>query len=255
MNAAVEKLGRAGLVAKGIPYLVIGFLALEVAFPGKHGKEADRTGALRAVANHPYGKVALVALAIGFGAYALWRFAQAFLDRDGEGGDASGLAKRAAFLARGLLYVGFAYTTVEVLSGSGGSSNQKQQTRSAFDLPLGRELVFAAGAGFLVAGGWNWYRGVSRNFMKDMQVSGDAKRVVTPIGVVGHVARGIVWAIVGWFLVKAAWEYDSKKAVGLDGALAKLGHSAYGPFVLGVVAAGLFAYGLFCFTQARYRDV
>jgi hypothetical protein len=243
---AVAWAARAGLVAKGVPYVVIAWLALEVAF-GAGGKEADRTGALRTIASHPFGKVVLIALAAGFAGYAAWRFAQGVLDRDDDG-----WGKRAGAVAKGCLYVGFAYTTLKVVLGAQSSSNQKQQAKTAFDLPLGRELVFAAGLGFAGAAAYNVYRAVTRKFMRDLETN-DAW--VEWLGVAGHLARGAVWAIVGWFLVKAASEYDSRKAVGLDGALAKLAHRPYGAWLLGAVAAGLACYGLFCFVQARFRDI
>jgi Domain of Unknown Function (DUF1206) len=245
-NEAIGWAGRLGLVAKGVPYLLIAWLALSVAFGGRR-TTADRQGALRAVAQHGVGKAVIVALVCGFAGYALWRFAEAFLNRNDDK-----WPKRLGAFAKGALYVAFAWAALRILTGSGGESNEKRETANAFDLPLGREIVFAAGAGFAVAAVWNWYRGVSRNFMKDMRTS---KTWVCWLGVVGHVARGLVWAIVAWFLVKAAWEYDPNEAVGLDGALAKLLHRDYGEPLLAVVAAGLAAYGLFCFAQAKYREV
>jgi hypothetical protein len=238
--------GRAGLVAKGVPYLVIAWLALLVAFRTR-SQTADRTGALREIASQPLGKVLIIALVVGFAAYALWRFAEALLNRGGDE-----WPKRVGQFAKGALYVGFAWTAFELVVGAGGSSNQKKQTADAFKLPLGRELVFCVGAGFAVAAVYNWYRAVTRKFMDDMRTSSDA---VEWLGVAGHAARGVVWAIVAWFLIKAAWTYDAKKAVGLDGALAKLVDRPYGHAVLGVTAAGLAAYGLFCFAQARWREV
>jgi hypothetical protein len=245
-NEAIGWAGRLGLVAKGVPYLLIAWLALDVAFGGRR-TTADRQGALRAVAQHGAGKAVIVALVCGFAGYALWRFAEAFLNRNDDK-----WPKRLGAFAKGALYVAFAWAALRILTGSGGESNEKRETANAFDLPLGREIVFAAGAGFAVAAVWNWYRGVTRNFMKDMRTS---KTWVCWLGVVGHVARGLVWAIVAWFLVKAAWEYDPNEAVGLDGALAKLLHRDYGEPLLAVVAAGLAAYGLFCFAQAKYREV
>lgn len=238
--------GRLGLVAKGVPYVLIAWLSLSVAFRGRRST-ADRQGALRAVGEHGFGKAVLVALVCGFAAYALWRFAEALLNRNDED-----WPKRLVSFAKGVLYVGFAWATLSILVGSGGGSNEKRETADAFDLPLGREIVFCVGAGFAVAAVWNWYRGVTRNFMDDMRTS---KTWVCWLGVVGHVARGLVWAIVAWFLIKAAWQYDPEEAVGLDGALAKLVRRDYGEPLLAVVAAGLAAYGLFCFAQARYRDV
>ncbi len=253
-HPAWEGAGRLGLAAKGVPYVLIAWLALEVVL-GTGGKEADRQGALRTLADDSLGRAVLVALAIGFAGYALWRFAQAFLDRDREGDDAKGLAKRAGDLAKGVLYAAFCFTTVEIPLGTGGGSNEQQQTAGVFALPLGRELVFLVGAGFVVAAGANAYRAVTRNFMKDMRCGGRARSLCTWVGSGGHAARGLVWAIVGWFLISAAWDYEANKARGLDGALHELADRSYGSWLLGITAAGLALYGAFCFLQARYREV
>lgn len=50
-------------------------------------------------------------------------------------------------------------------------------------------------------------------------------------------------------------EYDPQEAIGLDGALSKLAAESYGTLLLGTAAAGLLAYGAFCFVQARYRQI
>jgi hypothetical protein len=110
----------------------------------------------------------------------------------------------------------------------------------------------------LGAGAFNLYRSLSGKFRKDLkegQMGGEERRWYTAIGVIGHAARGAVFLLIGFFIVRAAWEYDPKEAIGLDGALAKLANAEYGPFLLGTVAAGLLAYALFCFVQARYRRV
>jgi Domain of Unknown Function (DUF1206) len=245
-SEAIGWAGRAGLVAKGIPYVLIGWLALRVAF-GDRGRTADRTGALREVSHHTLGKTVLVALAAGFAGYALWRFAEAVLNRNGDE-----WPKRVGAFAKGALYVGFAWAALKVVIGSDPGSNEKHETAHAFGLPLGRELVFCIGGGFAVAAVYNVYRGVTRDFMDDMRTRSDW---IESLGVVGHLARALVWAIVAWFLVKAALQYDAREAVGLDGALAKLVRRDYGELVLSVTAAGLFAYGLFCFAQARFREV
>jgi len=229
-----------------VPYVLIAYLSLRVAF-GSRSSTPDRTGALKTVSDTTTGKVVLLALAAGFVGYALWRLAQGALNRDDDK-----WPKRLGAFAKGALYLGFAYTTLRILTAPGTSSNERKETANAFDLPLGRWIVFAAGAGFAAAAAWNAYRGVSRKFMKDMRTNKDS---IEWVGVAGHLARGVVWSIVAWFLIKSAWNYDSNQAVGLDGALAKLLRRDYGEWILGVVAAGLAAYGLFCLAQARYRDV
>jgi hypothetical protein len=245
-SEAIGWAGRLGLAAKGVPYVLIAYLALKVAF-GERSSTADRTGALRSVSDSTTGRAVLITLAAGFIGYALWRFAQGALNRDDDG-----WPKRLGSFAKGLLYLGFAYSTIRILTAPGTTTNERKETANAFDLPLGRYVVFAVGAGFAGAAVWNAYRGLSRKFMDDMRTSKDW---IEWLGLAGHLARGVVWGIVAWFLIKAAYEYDSNQAVGLDGALAKLLQREYGEWVMGTVAAGLAAYGLFCFAQGRYRDV
>ncbi len=143
----VERLGRAGLVAKGVIYAVIGVLAIKVALGGRE-ESPDRQGALRTIGEQPFGKGLLVLLALGLAGYALWRLAQAVLDRDSEGEDAKGLAKRGGSLAKAGFYGALCALTVSALlddeSRSGGG-NEKQTTAGVFDLPAGRYLVYAAG--------------------------------------------------------------------------------------------------------------
>src|SRR5215210_7843270 len=243
----VEWCGRLGLVAKGMIYGLIGVLALLVAL-GFGGRPRDRQGALRFIAAQPLGEVIPYALAAGFAAYALWRFVQAFLDRDHEGDGATGLAKRAGYFGRGVLYAGFCV----------GGRNEAQETDTVFDWPAGRYLVFAAGGVLLGAAAWNGYRAVRKKYRKDMkrgQMSGTERTWLDALGAAGHLARMVVFGLIGFFLVRAASQYDANEAVGLDGALARVAEARYGEGLLAVVAGGLMAYGLFCFMQARYRDV
>jgi uncharacterized protein DUF1206 len=254
----VEWCGRAGLVAKGLIYSLIGVLALMVAL-GFGGRPKDRQGALRFIADQPLGEAILFALAAGFAGYAIWRFAQAFLDRDNEGEGLEGLAKRAGYFARGLLYAGLAAVSLAIVGGlGGGGSNEAQETDKIFDWPFGRALVYAAGFVLLGAAVWNGYRALSKKYRKDMkrgQMSKEERRTLDALGSAGHLARMIVFGLVGFFFVRAAWEYDPNEAVGIDGALARVAQATYGEWLLAVVAGGLLAYGLFCFMQARYREV
>jgi hypothetical protein len=257
-SAWVEGAGRAGLVAKGVSFLLVAILAIQVAV-GAGGEPADRQGALDAVADEPVGWLPLILLALGFGGYGLWRFAQALFDRDREGTDVTGLGKRAVDLAKGVLYVGFAALSVSLIEGGdAGGSEEDTATSRVLDLPLGRWIVGGVGLAIMGAGAWNGYRAVTGKFRDDLRTGRMRKaedRWYTAIGVFGHLARAAVFALVGIFLLRAAYQYDPAEAIGLDGALAKLAAEALGPWLLGTVAFGLLAYGLFCFVQARYRDV
>ena len=119
-------------------------------------------------------------------------------------------------------------------------------------------LVAAVGVAIAGAGAWNVYRGLSRKF-EDKWRTGEMSSLErtwgSRIGVVGHVARGVVFGLIGWFLLKAAIEYDPRDAIGLDGALHKLAQQTYGQWLLGATATGLVGYGVFCLVDARYRDV
>jgi len=256
----VERLGRLGLVAKGVLYGVVGILAINVALGGRE-KSPDKSGALQAIAEQPFGKGLLLLLALGLAGYALWRLAQGFLDRDNEGEDAKGLAKRGGAVAKAAWYFLLAGLTVDrIVSSGGGSSgsNEQQTTAGVFDLPLGRYLVYGAGLAFLGAAAFNGYRAVTCKFNKKLKTGemGEAEeKAATGVGILGHLARLVVFGLIGLFLLRAAWEFDSKEARGLDGALLELSQQSYGGLLLGAVAVGLLCYALYCFVQARYRRI
>jgi hypothetical protein len=255
----VEGLGRFGLLAKGVSYAIVAVIALKVAV-GRGGGLEDRQGAIATLADESFGEVLLVLLVVGFASYAVWRFCEAFFDRGGEGDDAKGLGKRAASFGKGALYTGLAIGVVTILvgSGSGGGSEEKKATAWVLDWPGGKWIVIAVGVCVCGAGAFNAYRAVTKKFEDDLEqhkMDENEERVYSVIGVIGHAARGLVFGLIGTFLIKAAVEYDPKEAVGLDGALAKLAAQDYGAVLLGLTAAGLFCYGLFCMVQARYRRV
>jgi hypothetical protein len=256
----IERAGRVGLIAKAASYALIGVLAIQIPL-GQGGQAADRQGALRQVATESWGKAALIALTVGFAAYAVWRFAEALFDRGGEGRDAKGLAKRARSFGIGLLYTASAVVAWSLMSSSqssAGSGNEQQETARVLDWPAGRWIVLAVAAGFLADGVYNIYRGWTKKFrerLDEHEMHGTVRTWAIRSGVVGHIARGVVFAVVGIFLGKAALEYDPNEAVGIDGALLKLVDAPLGPLVLGLVAAGLIAYALYCLVEARYRRI
>jgi hypothetical protein len=255
---------RSGLVAKGVSYAIVGVLAIELAL-GEGGKATSREGGLATIAQNGLGKVLLVALALGFAAYALWRFVSAFAERE-ENDHASGKAKkwgkRAGYVGRGLIYAGLTYTTATILAGSRGAQSQNQEAKSTtagvLEWPAGRWLVGLVGLAIVGAGAWNAYRGVAMKFedkWRTGEMSATERRWGGRAGILGHLARAVVFTLIGIFLTKAALEYDPREAIGLDGALQKLAQASYGWVLLGVTAAGLICYGLYCLVDARYRDV
>ena len=254
----VERFGRAGLVAKGVLYGVVAILAINVAL-GSRRESPDKNGALRTIAEQPFGRVLLSLLAAGLAGYALWQLSLAILDRDDEGEDAKGLAKRAAALARAGWYGVLCWLTVSTLAGNGsGNSNEQQKTASIFDHTGGRYLVYAAGFALLGAAAFNGYRAITCKFnekLKQGEMNEVEEAAATGVGILGHLARCVVFGLIGIFFVKAAWEFDSNEAKGLDGVFLQLAQQSYGRFLLGAVALGLLAYAFYCFVQARYRRI
>lgn len=253
-------MARYGLAAKGISYGLVGALAISVATSGG-GKTASREGALALVADESYGPFLIVALALGFASYALWRLVEAIFDRSGEGNDAAALAKRAGYLGRAVIYGSLTYAAVALLLGrgdSGGDGRQKQATARVLDWPAGRWLVGLAGAALVGAGLYNAFRGVTQKFEEKWETSEMSpfeRRWLPRVGSVGLLSRFVVFTLIGVFVAKAAYEYDPNESIGLDGALRKLVQTSYGPVLLFVVAAGLVCYGLFSLVEARYRRV
>jgi hypothetical protein len=254
----VKWLARLGMLCAGLLWVVVGVLAVQVAL-GAGGQTTDRTGALHEIAQESWGVTLLAVIAVGFAGYALWRFAAGALGRKVETYEELGWPKRLWYFARGVFYAFLCYTTVAILVGAGESSGREQQhTEAVFDWPAGRWLVGALGLGLAGWGLGSAYRALSRNFKDDLhteRMSESARRWTTRAGVIGFLARGVVFLIAGWFIVKAAVEYDADEAIGLDGALQKLAHQTYGPLLLGIVAAGLVAYGLFYLVRGAYREV
>lgn len=239
-------LARVGLVAKGISYGLVGLLAIGVAL-GVGGKPTSRQGALQRLAGEPFGKVVLVLLVAGFAAYAAWRLIQIT--------DTDEWPKRIGFAGRAAVYGALIYSTVRIIGGAHQTSqDQKTQKTTAAILgwPGGRWLVFAGALVLVGVGVWNGYRGVTRKF-DDTWKGGPDWGIAA--GVAGHLARCVVFTLIGVFAFEAALTYDPNDAVGFDGALRKLADAAYGRFLLGFTAAGLIAYAVYCFLDARYRDV
>jgi hypothetical protein len=241
-------------------YALVGVLALKVALLGR-GATPDKDTALRAIVDEQFGRFLVGAIAVGLAGYALWQLARAVLGGNLERDEDEPFWKRIGYAARAVFYGAlFVSATIIVLGADEGGNKQQEDQATAYllDLPAGPLIVGALGLGFAAAGLFNLYRGVTRSFrekLKLVKMSEAEDKAYTVIGVVGFAARGVVFGLIGVFLIRAAYQYDPKEAVGIDGALAELVHASYGPLLLGLTAAGLFAFGLYSFVEARYREV
>jgi hypothetical protein len=247
---------RTGLVARGVIYLLIGWVALMLA-AGRGNGEADQRGALSTLATKPYGSQMLWALVVGFAAYALWRFSEAIWGVTGEG-KGSGARIKSGF--RGVLYTFFALTTVSVLHGSGSSQATTQQDASARVMQHsgGRWAVGIVGAVVVVVGLSLVVEGLRRSFIKTLrtgEMGRRTRRTVVALGVIGTTARGVIFALAGVLVVDAAKTFNPAKARGLDEALRTLRNQNYGAALLGLAAVGLIIFGLYGLCEARWRRV
>ena len=252
-----EVLARAGFVARAAIYAIIGILAVELAI-GVGGRTTNQKGALQLIAAQPFGQVLLTLVAIALAGYSLWRLSHALLGHGPESSDSA--FDRVAALGSGIVYAAICALAVEILVGSGGgsSSNTQKTTAGVLGWPAGTWIVGIAGVVLLGVGLYQGYRAISHDFLKDSKTEEMPPTVRTWIkwiGTVGHLARMVVFGLIGVFLIAAAVDYNPHKAVGLDGALAKLSHQAYGSVLLGVVAAGLLAFAVYSLSDARYRRI
>jgi hypothetical protein len=253
-----EWMARVGLVARGVVYGIIGILALKLAV-GSGGKATTQRGALQTIAREPFGKALLIAMAVGLAGYAIWRLVRAGIGRGTEQKDSR--LQRVAGLVSGVAYGTLCVTAVKILAGassSGGSNSPKQTTAGVLNWTGGTLIVGVVGAILVGVALGQGYKGVSKKFLdtsKTAEMSREVKRAFTAIGVFGHLARMVVFGLVGYGLISAAIDYNPRRAIGLDGALNKLSHNSYGPFLLGVVAAGLIGFALYSIADARYRKI
>lgn len=250
---------RAGFIARGLTYGLIGALALAMALgAGTAGNTPNQQGALSLIARAPLGQVALLVIAAGLLAYALWKFAQGFLGYGPEGGGGAGLTDRVGNMFGGVVYVVFFLVAVRILTGSSGGSSgaPKQAAAGILGWPGGQFLVGIAG---LVMIGVSLYqvvdalRGGFADETKTEQMNAHERRLYMRLGRVGLTARGAVFALVGYFLIRTALTFKANSGVGVNGALAKLQHQPFGPWLLGLVAAGLLIFAVHSFFEARYR--
>ena len=255
-SPAMRALARTGLTARGIIYILIGWLAIQVAI-GHKAQQPNQQGALQLLAHNTIGLLTLWVLGIGFIGYALWRLSEAAFGVPGEGRRAG---PRLKSLIRAIIYAFLASLTFKVISGTEGNQTHKQQdfTASVMHHAGGRWLVGLVGLIILIAGLVLVGEGIRRKFMKYLrtgEMSYQTRKVVERLGQVGTTARGLVFAIVGALIIDAAISFKPGKSGGLDKALLTLRHQPFGEFLLLVVALGVLAFGVYGLCEARWRKV
>jgi hypothetical protein len=261
-STAVAAGARAGFVARGVIYALIGVLALRIAFSGGGGGQADRGGAIAEIAHKPFGTVLLWLLGIALVGMALWRLSEAAFGLAGPDGDKA--SKRAMAGGRAVFYGFVAYSVLSYAAGDKGSGsgssdkNSQDVTAKALDWPGGQWIVGIVGAAVAAAGVWIAVRAVMRKFRKHLKMAEMSKKtrtIVDCLGVFGGAARGVVFAVAGGFAIAAAVQHEAGKAKGMDNTLRSFSDTPAGPWLLALIAVGLVAFGVFSWASARWRKV
>jgi hypothetical protein len=255
-SQSLEMVARVGLVAYGVVHLLIGWLALQIAW-GAASESADSSGALTTVAVQPFGKVLLWLVAVGLVALALWQASEAiwgYRNLDG----AKRVRKQVTSAAKAVIFAALGVSAALVALGSGSSSSQSQEqaTTGVLAWPGGQVIVVLTGLIIISVGVAGVVKGVKKSFSEEIDTSSmspSARRGVTGLGQVGYIAKGVALGVVGGLLSYAALTYDRQKGQGLDGAVQTILAQPFGKFLLTAVALGFVAFGVFAILQSRYR--
>jgi hypothetical protein len=251
-------LGRFGYAAKGVVVIIVGVLAAYSAISRDAANDGTRS-ALRHIVELPFGQFLLVAVAAGLASHALWQFVQAFMDTENKGSEAKGVAARTSYAFTALVYLGLAFSAGKIVLGarsSGESIWSQSWTARLLGQPFGGWLVAVAGAVVVGIGIFQFYQAYSAKFRENLlltEMSKTQEKWATRFGRFGFAARGVVFCIIGFFLVLAAYQTDAHETHGLGGALHVIEQQPFGAWLLGLVAAGFISYGCFMFVLARYR--
>ncbi|MFF1285857.1 DUF1206 domain-containing protein [Streptomyces sp. NPDC058299] len=262
-STAMAMAGRAGFAARGLIYVLVGVISLQIAFGGGGGgKQADRGGALTELAGKPLGSAMLWIVGIALAGMALWRLSEAVVGAAGP--DGTKLTKRAASAGRFVFYAFVSYSVLSYAAGDkgsgSGSSDQHTDDVTAMVLkwPAGEWLVGIAGVGVVIAGLWIAVQAVRKKFRKRLrtgEMSQRTERVTDVLGVTGGAARGIVFAVAGVFAIVAAVQHQPGRAKGMDDTLRSFRDLPAGPWLLALIALGLAAFGVFSWFVARWRRI
>lgn len=256
-NPALELLERLGYVVRGALYAVMGLLALKIVLSVTGGQATDLTGSLVVLVSNPYGKLVLIIAAVGLAAYSLWGFIRAIYDPLHRGSDASGYMARLGFVSSALSYAAIVYFAIQLLAGSGATTNDgtKNTIASVLTHPAGGALTILIGLVVIGVGLGQFMEAYRATFARDLkgtEMSPRTRDIVVKLGRFGMFARGVIFLIIGWFVVQAGLHHDPSQTQGFSGAFVFLLAQPFGRILLGIVALGFVALGLHSFACARW---
>jgi hypothetical protein len=256
-NPVLELLERLGYVVRGALYAVMGLLALRIVLSVAGGATTDLTGSLVVLVSNPSGKLVLIIVAVGLSAYSLWGFTRAIYDPLHRGSDASGYLARLGFVTSALSYAAIVLFAVQLLAGSSATTNDGTQKTIAAVLthPAGGALTILIGLvviGVALGQFLEAYRATFARDLKGAEMSAPARDIAVKLGRFGMFARGVIFLVIGWFVVQAGIHHDPAQTQGFSGAFVFLLAQPFGRILLGIVALGFVALGLHSFACARW---
>lgn len=245
----VPPLARLGYAAKGVVYLIIGFIAFRAATAA--GSPEGATGALASLTDETGGKLMLMLVALGLLAHVAWRVVQGVMDPEHHEHDAKHMALRAFYLLSAVIYGSLAWTAFQLSRGKGGGEGGEGQQiwiGKLLEVPAGSWLVMAAGLGVIAYGIHQLIKAWKADVRSHMTRQDSW---IVAIARFGIGARGLVLLPVGWFVFNAGRHFDAQAAGGTDQALQMLDRGG----LLALVGVGLVAYGLHQFAKAAWRRI
>lgn len=256
----IERLARFGYSAKGFVYLLVGLLAIQAAF-GLGGETTGTEGALKAIQRQPFGQILLILTAVGLVGYTMWRFIQAFFDPDHKDSNSpKRIFQRIAYAASATAYALLTWEAILIIMGFAGSGQDstKISTAQLMAQPFGPWLVGIVGVVVVGVGLFQVHYGLTAQFLSGLKLykMNDTERAwALRSGRWGYSARGIIYTIIGGFLIWAGIQLDPNEAVGMEEAFDKVAQQPFGAWLLALIALGFMAYAAFAFAQARYRNI
>lgn len=250
-GSPLHRLGQVGYAAQGLVWILVGWLALAAARGVGSAGEASSGSALETLVTAPLGRVLLVVMALGLACYAVWQAIEEAVGHRGQE-DKKRVAKRVGSAGKAVLGLVLAGSAVALVAGSGGSGGNTEQEGASLllGLPGGQFLLGLVGLVILGLGGYWVWSGITAHF--EEKLSPGAPETVVKIGRAGYVAKGAAFVVLGGLFVLAAWRHDPSAAGGTGSAFEAMLDFPGGPYVLGAVALGLIAFGLFQIGAARY---
>src|ERR1700694_5214239 len=256
-NPWLERLARLGYGVRGVLYGVMGVLALELAF-GVGATPGDQRKSLYLLAGNPLGGVFLLVVVIALAAYSLWGFVRAIYDPLGRGKDPPGIISRLGFAWSGLNYAALTVFAIEFLVGAtkgDGSDTLQKAVADVMSQPAGQFITIVAGGIAVVGGLGQFADAYQAGFRKDLkrnQMNRAERITADALRRFGMVARGVVFTMLGYFVLQAGLHHDPSRAGSMGDAFLVIAKAPLGHLSLALVALGFVALGMHSFANARW---